>query len=191
MSSTSIYQYHEPRRLHGIPGVVYVLSNTALKENIVRVGLSRRSGWAKAAELNRDNSNTLPGSYECIFEARAQDGGAAIDAILKDLQNFQFGKKEQEFFTIEINVLEEIVSRNVAITNQHIHDKYHQVTKMREYLAETAQDKDSSLSEQENRTEKQSDQVIKTPDEIQKEMNQHKREGIFDRANLWVNKILN
>lgn len=191
MSSTSIYQYQEPRRLHGIPGVVYVLSNTALKENIVRVGLSRRSGWAKAAELNRDKTNTLPGSYECIFETRAQDGGAAIDAILKEIQNHQFGKKEQEFFIIEIEVLEEIVSRIVALTNHHVHEKYQQVTKMREYLSESAQEESSNLKEQDDRSDKQGEQTKKSHDEVQNEMNQHKREGIFDRANLWVNKMLN
>lgn len=191
MSSTSIYQYQEPRRLHGIPGVVYVLSNTALKENIVRVGLSRRSGWAKAAELNRDKTNTLPGSYECVFETRAQDGGAAIDAIAKELQNYQFGKKEQEFFTIEIEVLEEIVSRIVALTDQHVREKYQQVTKMKEYLAESKQVEDDDLKEQEDRSDQHLNETRKLPNEIQKEMNQHKREGIFDRANLWVNKILN
>jgi hypothetical protein len=191
VTSTSIYQYQEPRRLHGTPGIVYVLTNTSLKENIVRVGLSRRSGWAKALELNRDKTNTLPGSYDCIFEIQAQDGGAVIEAILKELQNYQFGKKEQNFFRVDIDILEEIVTRTVTLMNQHVKDKYQQATKMREYLADTVQEENANLIEQENRKEQINDRPNKSAVEIHNEMNQHRREGIFNRANIWVNKILN
>ena len=91
-------QYRETKPLHGIPGNIYVLRNSGLKEGLLQIGLSRRSGWAKALELNRDKTNTIPGSYECVFELRAQDGGGAIEAVFQTLQNVRCGRRDQDFF---------------------------------------------------------------------------------------------
>ena len=36
----------------GSPGVVYVLDNPGLREGVVKIGCSRRSGHERAGELN-------------------------------------------------------------------------------------------------------------------------------------------
>lgn len=190
MSSSSIQQYREPRRLHGLPGTIYVLSNTALKENIFLVGFSRRSGWAKAGELNREKSNTLPGVYECAFEMQAQDGGLAIEAIFNEIVTGRIGKRDYDFFEIQKEKLEEIVMRVVKETDHHVQNKYRQHTKMREYADEQLLMEKRQVVEQERQAEIQKETQKETQREIQKRMNLPVREGIFKQANLWVNKIL-
>lgn len=186
VSSSSIHQYREPRRLHGLPGTIYVLSNTALKENIFLVGFSRRSGWAKAGELNREKSNTMPGIYECAFEMQAQDGGLAIEAIFNEIVTGRIGKRDYDFFEIQKETLEKIIMRIVKETDHHVQNKHRQHTKMREYADEQLLMEEREAKEQERQVEIQKE----TQREIQKRMNLPVREGIFKQANLWVNKIL-
>lgn len=91
----------DPRSLRGIPGHIYVLRNSALKQDILHIGMSRRGGWAKALELNRDKSNLIPGSYECVFEVRAQDSGAALEALWAILKHTRQGNGALDFFEID------------------------------------------------------------------------------------------
>lgn len=205
MTSTSIEKYKEPRRLHGLPGTIYVLSNTALKDNIFLVGFSRRSGWAKAAELNRDKLNTLPGSYECVFEVQAQDGGVAIETIFGEIAMLRIGKREIDFFEIAKEKLEETVVRIVDQSNLHARNKYLQHEKRRERNEAMPQNKerDEPQYQHQSKIEQQAEQRAKQRAEQQnKQVEDQKnvpknvptdvtiREGIFKKANLWINKAL-
>jgi hypothetical protein len=167
MQSTSTSQqngrYSEPKRLHGVPGNVYVLRNTGLKEDLLQIGLSRRSGWSKALELNRDKNNTIPGSYECVFELRAQDGGGALDAIFQAIHNLRRGRREQDFFEINVHQAEAVITQCVREADLKFQTRYRRDTALREYL-----EKERAEAEPEVR----SAPVV--------------REGIFKKAISWM-----
>ena len=138
MQSSSISsqsgRYSEPKRLHGVPGNVYLLRNTGLKEGLLQIGLSRRSGWAKALELNRDKTNTIPGSFECVFELRAQDGGGALDAIFQAMHSLRRGRREQDFFEIDALHAEAIITQCVREADLKFQTRYRHESALREYL---------------------------------------------------------
>jgi hypothetical protein len=170
MSSTAQQhgRYSEPKRLHGVPGNVYILRNSGLKEGVVQIGLSRRSGWAKALELNRDKANIIPGSFECVFELRAQDGGGAMEAIMQTLQNNRCGRREQDFFEIDLHRAEAIITQCVRDADLKFQNRYRQESALREYL---------------EREQAQSAPVEPAEPVIQ--------DGIFKKAFSWVSKAIN
>ena len=170
MISSSTTNLREPKRLHGIPGVIYVLNNSGLKAGLVQVGLSRRSGWSKALELNRDKNNSIPGDFQCLFELRAQDGGAAIEEIFKQLHPFRCGKRDQDFFEIPQAQLEHIITTQVQRTDHQLQERFKQESAMRDYLSEHA----ATLSQ--TAINKNAPEAIV-------------REGIFKKAINWMNDV--
>ncbi|WP_395009589.1 hypothetical protein [Undibacterium sp.] len=140
MVSTSTAQqrgkYSEPKRLHGVPGNVYILRNSGLKEGVLQIGLSLRSGWTKALELNRDRANTIPGSFECVFELRAQDGGGAIEAVVNALRGLRCGRSEQDFYEIDLHRAEAIVTQCVRDADVKFQNRYRLESALRDYLKE-------------------------------------------------------
>nr|WP_315467600.1 GIY-YIG nuclease family protein [uncultured Undibacterium sp.] len=166
-SAQSRGKYKEPKPLHGVPGHIYILRNSGLKEGVLQIGLSRRSGWAKALELNRDKTNTIPGSFECIFEMRAQDGGGALEMILKALHNVRCGRKDQDFFEIELHRAEAIIRISVSDADLKFQNRFRQDVAMREYL-----EKESAAAVVPVKTEPV-------------------REGIFKKAMSWVSEAMN
>jgi hypothetical protein len=161
-------KHSEQSRLRGVPGNVYILRNSGLKEGLLQIGLSRRSGWAKALELNRDKANIIPGSFECVFELRAQDGGGAIEAIMQALQKARCGRREQDFFEIDLHRAEAIITECVRDADQKFQNRYRQESALREYLA---------------REQAQSEPVEPVEPVIQ--------DGIFKKAFSWVSKAIN
>jgi hypothetical protein len=159
---------NEQSLLRGVPGNIYVLRNSGLKEGLVQIGLSRRSGWAKALELNRDKTNIIPGSFECVFELRAQDGGGAIEAIMQVLQNTRCGRREQDFFEIDLHRAEAIITQCVRDADLKFQNRYRQELALREYL---------------EREQAQSTLVEPAEPVIQ--------DGIFKKAFSWVSKAIN
>ncbi|MBR7747673.1 hypothetical protein [Undibacterium baiyunense] len=170
MSSTAQQhgRYSEPKRLHGVPGNVYILRNSGLKEGLLQIGLSRRSGWAKALELNRDKANIIPGSFECVFEIRAQDGGGALEAIMLALQNKRCGRREQDFFEIELHRAEAIITQCVREADLKFQNRYRHESALREYL--------------------EKEQAQNAPEETIEPIVQ---EGIFKKAFSWMSKAIN
>lgn len=171
MMSSSAQQhgrYSEPKRLHGVPGNVYILRNSGLKEGLLQIGLSRRSGWAKALELNRDKANIIPGSFECVFEVRAQDGGGALEAIMLALQSNRCGRREQDFFEIDLHRAEAIITQCVKEADLKFQNRYRHESALREYL--------------------EKEQVQNTAEETTEPIVQ---EGIFKKAFSWMSKAIN
>lgn len=114
----------DPRTLRGIPGHIYVLRNSALKAGLVHIGMSRRGGWAKALELNRDKSNLIPGKYECVFEARAQDSGAALEALWRILHHARQGGGPLDFFEIDEASAAHLVQRCIDQADLHFRENF-------------------------------------------------------------------
>lgn len=165
-------QYRENKPLHGIPGNIYVLRNSGLKAGLVQIGLSRRSGWAKALELNRDKSNTIPGNYECVLDMRAQDGGGAIEAIFQALQNVRCGRRDQDFFEVDVRRAEAIIDQCIRDADLKFQNRFRQESALREYL------------EKEN-AEQAASAPFATPS------TPIVREGIFKKAFSWMSDVIN
>ncbi|MFZ6690538.1 hypothetical protein [Undibacterium sp. SXout20W] len=101
----------EPKFLHGTPGTIYILQNDGLRPGLYRIGATRRSGVSKAMEFNRDTQNMLPGTYECVFELHAKDCGAALEVILRQFETYRHGKKNLDFYQLDLEqASNEIVS---------------------------------------------------------------------------------
>ena len=139
-----------------------------MKEGLVQIGLSRRSGWAKALELNRDKANSIPGSFECVFEVRAQDGGGAIEGIMQALQKARCGRREQDFFEIDLHRAEAIITQCVRDADLKFQNRYRQESALREYL---------------DRERAQSAPADSVEPVVQ--------DGIFKKAFSWVSKAIN
>ncbi|MES2105533.1 MAG: GIY-YIG nuclease family protein [Pseudomonadota bacterium] len=103
--------YREPRPNHGVPGIVYLLANQGLRAGVFKIGSTRRSGWSKAMELNRDIHNTIPGSFVCEFEMHTRDSGKALELIFEELQYCHRGRKEQDYYELELERAREVIGR--------------------------------------------------------------------------------
>ncbi|GGC81040.1 GIY-YIG nuclease family protein [Undibacterium terreum] len=112
--------YREHRANHGVPGIVYLLANQGLREGVYKIGSTRRSGWSKAMELNRDINNTIPGTFVCEFEVHTRDCGGALEQIFQELQYCHRGRKEQDYFELELDRAKEIIGRICAGVDEDI-----------------------------------------------------------------------
>ncbi len=139
MASSRNNQFREAQHMHGVPAVIYVLENSSLRNGFCKIGITRRTGWGKAMELNRDASNIIPGTFECVFEVRARDSGAALEEVYSELQYCRRGKKDQNFFEVERDRVEQALLRAIATTEQKIKTRQYQALALRRYLEEEAQ----------------------------------------------------
>lgn len=108
----------EPQFMHGTPGTIFILENDGLRQGLYRIGATRRSGVAKAMELNRDNLHMIPGNYECVFELHAKDCGGALEEILKLFQHHRRGRKNQDFYELDLDIATEKIANIIAISNR-------------------------------------------------------------------------
>ncbi|MFZ6646607.1 GIY-YIG nuclease family protein [Undibacterium sp. TJN25] len=112
--------YREPRPNRGVPGIVYLLANQGLRDGVYKIGSTRRSGWSKAMELNRDIHNTIPGSFVCEFEMHTRDSGGALELIFQELQYCHRGRKEQDYYELELDRAKEVIGRICATVDEDI-----------------------------------------------------------------------
>lgn len=89
---------------HGVAGVVYILGNDGFRDGYYKIGCSRRSGHARAFDLNIDASTGTPGTFRCIFEQRTVDCGRAERMVFDRLRANRRGKWGQEFFEVELGL---------------------------------------------------------------------------------------
>lgn len=89
--------------LYGTPGSIYVLQNDALRPGLYKIGITRRSGTAKAMELNRDLQHIIPGHYECVFEIHSKNCSLAYEQILQHFRHFKQGKRQNEFYQLNLD----------------------------------------------------------------------------------------
>lgn len=97
------------RQNHGIRGVVYILENPGLRAGLIKIGCSRRSGRARAMDLNRDANTGTPGSFRCVFECQTEDCGHAEEVVFRRLAEFRQGKWGQEFFDVSLEMAKQVI----------------------------------------------------------------------------------
>lgn len=93
----------------GVPGVVYILANEGLRAGWYKIGCSRRSGEARAMDLNIDANTGTPGAYRCVFEVESRDCGTAEQLVFAQLAAYRRGKWGQEFFEVELAHAEGVI----------------------------------------------------------------------------------
>lgn len=84
----------------GVPGVVYILTNEAFKDNWLKIGCTRHSGKVRADDMNFQASTGLPAHHVCVFEAKTLDCGRAEKKVHSILSKHRTGR--QEFFVVDI-----------------------------------------------------------------------------------------
>ena len=94
-------------RNDGLPGVVYVLHNEAMREGVYKIGQSTRSGQARAHDLNRTVGTETPKLFKCIFEMNTVDCGRAEKAVHFRLSAHRMTK--QEYFDVDIELAKTVI----------------------------------------------------------------------------------
>lgn len=115
----------------GVPGVVYILTNDGFKDGYYKIGCSRRSGRARAFQLNTDANTGTPGSFRCIFEQRTLDCGLAEQVIFDHLREYRAGKWGQEFFEVDFDLARRTI-RSVCADVDLAHVKPPRIAQSRE-----------------------------------------------------------
>ena len=108
------YRKHHPNNFqqnHGVAGGVYVLDNPGLREGWHKIGCSRRSGAARANDLNSEATTGTPGSFRCVFEFKTMDCGVAEQLVFKELSDERRGKRGQEYFEVSMDRVKEVIIR--------------------------------------------------------------------------------
>ena len=95
----------------GKAGVVYILANDALRDDVFKIGQSTRSGKARADELNAEGKTGMPKRYRCIFEVTTDDCGRAEKNVHRRLLNRRMSK---EFFRVDMEEAKRIVREECA-----------------------------------------------------------------------------
>lgn len=94
----------------GVAGVVYIIVNQAFAlNNLIKVGCSRRSGAARADELNKDATTGIPAEYECVWECKTLDCGRAEKKIHNALSKCRRGKWGQEWFNVDLDEAKSVI----------------------------------------------------------------------------------
>jgi hypothetical protein len=93
----------------GVAGVVYILGNDGFRDGYYKIGCSRRSGRARAFDLNVDANTGTPGSFSCVFEQRTVDCGRAERLVFERLHQYRSGKPGQEFFAVGLDLARQTI----------------------------------------------------------------------------------
>lgn len=99
-------------RNDGLPGVVYILHNEAMRVGIYKVGQSTRSGGHRARDLNCTVGTETPKMFKCIFEQRTVDCGRAEKAVHERLKDYRL--TSQEYFEVDLELAKLVVIEECA-----------------------------------------------------------------------------
>lgn len=129
-------------QLLGKKGVVYVLKNSALNKNIVKIGATQKNGADRARQLNQDATTGVPAEYVCVFQYDTLDCGKSEKLVHKHYDKSRRGKHGikangqkwgQEFFYIDnlesakdtiIRICKQVDEETKAVAQQKIvHEK--------------------------------------------------------------------
>jgi hypothetical protein len=117
------------RKNHGVPGVVYILDNPGLREGIIKIGCSRRSGEVRARQLNFDASTGTPGTFRCVFECPTDDCGKAEERVFEKLVKHRRGKWGQEYFEVALDHAKEIIIQTCSDVDNETEKQHTQLGK--------------------------------------------------------------
>lgn len=104
--------------LYGTPGSIFVLQNDALRPGLYKIGITRRSGTAKAMELNRDLQHIIPGHYECVFEIHSKNCSLAFEQLVQHFRQAKTGKRQNEFYQLDLDEFSARATDIVAQVNR-------------------------------------------------------------------------
>lgn len=99
-------------------GYVYLLQNEAFKEGWVKIGKSRRSGHARAAELNAAAGTGIPKRHRCLFEVETLDCDRAELAVFERLKLERQG--QQEFFVVDVTLAEQVIREECSRVTKEV-----------------------------------------------------------------------
>ena len=99
-------------RNDGLPGVVYVLHNEAMRNGLYKIGQSTRSGAQRARDLNFTVGTETPKMFKCIFEEKTVDCGRAEKAVHERLKEHRLTK--QEYFEVDLEYAKLVIIEECA-----------------------------------------------------------------------------
>lgn len=108
----------EPRGRQDARGYIYLLLNDAFKDGWVKIGKTRRSGRARADEMNAAARTGLPKLHRCVLEVETLDCDRAETAVFARLAPYRQG--QQEFFVVEISLAEQVIREECSKVTHEI-----------------------------------------------------------------------
>lgn len=82
-------------------GKIYILRNSSLQPNVVKIGLTTRTSELRASELSKPTG--VPNNFEVLYEEEVFDCKLAERLIHKELNNFRV-LPNKEFFQIPLKL---------------------------------------------------------------------------------------
>lgn len=102
----------------GAVGYVYILQNEAFQEDWLKIGQSRRSGHARAKDLNVEAGTGTPKHFRCVLEVQTLDCGRAERAVFERLREYRTGR--QEFFRVSLSEAERVIREECSRINREV-----------------------------------------------------------------------
>lgn len=99
------------------PGFIYILRNSSLKENLVKIGLTRRTSEIRAAELSRHTG--VAQAFDVLYEEMVCNCELAEKLVHQRLEKFRINE-QREFF----DVPSKIAVRAVFETCMEVNGKF-------------------------------------------------------------------
>jgi hypothetical protein len=99
-------------RNDGLPGVVYILTNAAHKDSILKIGQSTISGHRRAQHMNQTVGTETPKLFVCVFECPTDDCGRAEKAVHERLAAHRLTR--QEYFEVDIAIAKQVIIEECA-----------------------------------------------------------------------------
>jgi hypothetical protein len=88
-------------------GVLYILTNPAFSDDLLKIGMSTRSAKKRAWELY-ENSTGVPIQFEVVYEKHVSNCEAAEEVMHKRLSNYRYNIY-REFFKVSLNEAKKII----------------------------------------------------------------------------------
>ncbi len=107
----------------GVPGVVYIIRNSAFKKKWIKIGCSRRSGAVRAEELNKGASTGIPAEFKCFWQCETKDCGRAEKAVHLTFEPFRRGKPGQEWFKVDIETAKSCIEEECGLQDYRAEEK--------------------------------------------------------------------
>ena len=90
--------------------MVYILQNKALAAGVIKIGCSRRSGAARADELNREAGTGMPARFQCVAQFQTTDCRRAEGRVHQHFKEKRLGKRGQEFFEVGLEEAKSVIA---------------------------------------------------------------------------------
>jgi T5orf172 domain len=100
-----------------VPGVVYILRSDALKDTIVKIGMTTRSSEKRAWELA--GASGVPTQFEVLYEEHVANCEQAEFLIHRALARYRI-RRDREFFDVPLKIAVRTVFEVGLLLNQSL-----------------------------------------------------------------------